>query len=662
MMRLGGLLLCVTLAAALGGSVMASPAKDQYSGVYFAGEGDAEYLGMLDKAARMFRPDPALQNLSMLYYPGWNGLVEGPTWDAWWIQNSYGATLSILPFLQEPWITFLRNSHDLWFDQMGDGKRKGGNDWVGPDGCLCDCARPGWIMYRQGDGRTDIHDWGVEFTAAGVLMQSEMILVAHDPDLARRYLPKLERCAAFIDSRRDPKTDLYMVGPAGNLLAPGFAGWKKPDGTYGRAYHAGVSVTFIAALQRLAEVEKLAGRQEQAVGYRRLRARALKGLARLREAEGYLVCSEDPDGTRHGVFGAAKHGYFEASPNHDAVALRVVDDRQAETIMAKIDSIPELRPFGFILPNYPSYDDMYEKPEGLWGYGTWVNGGHWSTCEARAYLAYYRTGRYDALRRSFRHLLTFAERFRMDNPLVGRGSDVYQPNQPINLCYDTLAPGAALMRGLFQYLYTADALTLEPHIPPTITRLVQREPVCWGAKRITVSTRGNGAIRSVSINGKVRRAGSPSRVILKWADLPDVAHVELVLSGAPTGGQPVLKPIPTAGAELVEMAPEAARLGRFVLALDPRQAASTYPLAHARLVLDAIRTIAARRAGQAAGEIRPLADARSQPAADQSYVEAARRLYDGLDQAMKGYASRGDQASVKIAAAWADAATAAPGK
>ena len=35
---------------------------------------------------------------------------------------------------------------------------------------------------------------------------------------------------------------------------------------------------------------------------------------------------------------------------------------------------------------------MYEEPEGLWAFGTWVNGGHWSTCEARMMLAYYRLG------------------------------------------------------------------------------------------------------------------------------------------------------------------------------------------------------------------------------------------------------------------------------
>jgi len=54
----------------------------------------------------------------------------------------------------------------------------------------------------------------------------------------------------------------------------------------------------------------------------------------------------------------------------------------------------------------------------------------------------------------------------MDNPLTKFGSDVYQPGQPINLCYDTFAHAAALVRGLFEYLYRADGLTLIAHIPP----------------------------------------------------------------------------------------------------------------------------------------------------------------------------------------------------
>ncbi|MHC4676659.1 MAG: hypothetical protein ACYTBZ_29595, partial [Planctomycetota bacterium] len=95
---------------------------ERFEGRYFSGQGDLEYLQLLDIARRMFGPDPQFQNVYMLYTPQWNGLVEGPTWGAWWVQNSYGPTYCGLPFYDQPLTTFLQNAQDLWFDQMGDGK------------------------------------------------------------------------------------------------------------------------------------------------------------------------------------------------------------------------------------------------------------------------------------------------------------------------------------------------------------------------------------------------------------------------------------------------------------------------------------------------------------------------------------------------------------
>src|SRR5262245_12971248 len=276
------------------GAFAASASKTRFDGKYYRGEGDVEYLKLLEQARRMFEPDPELQNITMLYEPKWNGLVEGPTWDAWWIQNSYGTTYSILPFLREPFLTFLQNSQDLWFDQMGDGKRVGAPpplNWVAPDGCLCDAARPGWIVYKQGDGRTSIHDWGMEFTAAGLLMQSELLLISRDPVELRRYLPRLERCARFIETRRDSKNNLFLAGPAGNLLAPSYAGWRKPDGAYGQAYLAGLSITYIAALDRLIELEKMAHRESFVQTYIRNRNSAKRALTALTTEEGYFIRS-----------------------------------------------------------------------------------------------------------------------------------------------------------------------------------------------------------------------------------------------------------------------------------------------------------------------------------------------------------------------------------
>ena len=237
--------------------------QERFEGHHFRGAGDVEYLELLDIARRMFEPDPEFQNMAMLYEPEWNGLVEGPTWNMWWIQNSYGTTYCALPFYQEPFVTFLQNSQDLWFDQMGDGKRVGEYDWVAPDGCLCDAASPGRIIHKQGDGRTDIHDWGMEFTAAGIVMQAELLLISRDAEAIAHYLPKLERSANFIESRRDPGNNLFLAGPAGNLLAPSYAGWLRADGAYDNAYLTGLSVTYIAALDRLIELEKLAVRRSR---------------------------------------------------------------------------------------------------------------------------------------------------------------------------------------------------------------------------------------------------------------------------------------------------------------------------------------------------------------------------------------------------------------
>ncbi len=629
-----------------------------FQGRHYLGRGNVEHLRLLEISRRMFAPDPELQNLSMLYEPKWNGLVEGPTWDAWWIQNSYGTTYAILPFLQEPYLTFLQNSQDLWFDQMGDGHRVGAAapfDWVAPDGCLCDAARPGWIVYRQGDGRVQIHDWGMEFTAAGVLMQSELLLISRDQKAIAHYLPKLERSAAFIESRRDPTNNLFLAGPAGNLLAPSYAGWKKPDGSYGQAYLTGLSVTYIAALERLAELEKLAGKSNQASVYISQSQKAREGLRNVTTDEGYLIRSLDPDGVKHGVYGAAEHGYFEASPNHDAIAFRVADDAQAERIFKKIASIPELRPYDFILPNYPTYDDMYEKPEGLWAYGTWVNGGHWSTCEARMMLAYYRLGQYEDARRSMRRLLTFADKFRMDNPLTHRGSEVYQPNQPINLCYDTLGPAAGFMRGLFEYRYTAAGLQLNPHIPADVTELDQCDPVRFGKKRLMLQTRGCGPVTGVRVNGSKWKQFDAKSIFLPYEKIPDFATIEITLGDGKTGGGKLYsapKTRPPGRSKDEDKRP--AQLRFFAQRLEDNGWNDTYEAGHARLAAECLLQAEQRKKLIQSGSIKPLTEP-AEAAAMQSYKETGEKLFNGLQAVLQEYGKSTDPGKRLVCRLWLQA-------
>ena len=642
------------------------PSQDHFEGRFFRGAGDTDYLQLLDIARRMFSPDPEFQNLPMLYTPVWNGFVEGPTWGAWWIQNSYGPTYCALPFYDQPLITFLQNSHDLWFDQMGDGQRKGDHDWVAPDGCLCDAASPGWIVYKQGDGRIDIHDWGMEFTAAGLLMQAELLLISRDARAIAHYLPRLERCANFVETRRDPRNNLFLAGPAGNLLAPSYAGWKRPDGTYGMAYLAGLSITYIAALDRLIELEKLAGNREKADYYAHRRALARQGLPLLTTDEGYFVRSIDPDGTIHGLYGAKKHGYFEAPPNHDAICFRVVDDAQAEKIYRKIASIPGLRPHDFILPNYPSYDDMYTEPVGLWEFGRWVNGGHWSTCEARMIMAYYRLGKFEDARRSMKRLLDFAKRFRLDNPLVNFGSDVYQPHEPINLTYDAFGPPAAMLRGLFEYIYSADGLTLYPHIPPGITQIEQLFPVRLGGSRLYISAVGRGRVTGVTVNRKPWRRFDAQSVTLPAQGLPPVVHLCVCLGGAKPlvpsrkpGAAPAINPLIRDLHDYLRTAQvtdgRATPLAKFVARLIESGEEESYEAAHALLAIECLMTIHTRKRLQEEGKLPPLADPASQTAADNSYTDTFNRLVTGLEQLMQRYAASEDARRRSIAALWHEA-------
>jgi hypothetical protein len=465
----------------------------------------------------------------------------------------------------------------------------------------------------------------MEFTAAGIVLQAETLLISRDRAAIGAYLPLLKRSCAFIESRRDPKVNLFLAGPAANLLAPSYAGWHKPDGSYAKAYLTGLSITYIAALDRMIELEKLAGDPAAAATYTAQRDAAKLGLKKLETPQGYFIKSLDPDGQVHGQYGAAKHGYFETSPNHDAIAFRVVDDAQAQKIYQQIAAIPQLRPHDFILPNYPSYDDMYEKPVGLWGYGTWVNGGNWSTCEGRMILAYARLGHYEDIRRSMKQLLRFAKSFRMDNPLVDFGNNVYQPNQPYNLCYDNFAPPAAMIRGLFEYLYHADELVLVPHIPPTITQLQQLDPIRFGDKRIYLSTVGSGPFQSVLINGSPWQNFTAQEVHLPFDQIPQDAAICIGLGRpAETSVVEIRIPHPTTN-------PTARRLERFVQMCQQANVSDKYIIAHARLALDALNA-SDRRKFEPAPKIVPPLPPVSKSAADQLYVDTANQLLAGLQK------------------------------
>ena len=637
-----------------------------FTGKYFAGKGNVQYLKLLETAREVLSPNPRLQSLPMLYTPSYNGFTEGPTWWGWWIQNSYGPTYCGMPFLRQPLLTFLQNSQDLWFNLMGDGKTKrpgvGGiapngqvvtwRKWqiggIAPNGCLCDDATPTSINYKQGDGRVSIHDWAMEMSAAGLSMQSELLLETRNQQAISKYLPKLERVANFVWTRHDPKNNLFLAGDAANLLGPSYAGYKEPDGKFGKAYLTGLSITYIAALNRLIQVEKLAGHKRKAALYTHRRNLARLGLPLLTTKEGYLIKSLDPDGVRHGVYGAAKYGYFCTSPNVDAICFNIVGLAQAKNIYDMIRSIPGLRPYTFIIANYPSLDDMDVPATGLSSFGKWVNGGEWATVEARAIMAYYRVGAYQATERSMERWLDFARQYRLDNPLCDFGDKVSQPSQPINLTYDMFGIPTAMLRGLFEYIYTARGLTLIPQIPPGITKLEQKFPVRFGHTRLYISTVGNGPVRAVRVNGRAWHSFNDRSVFLSYQKMPPTAYVQIALGNAKlpqASSWPVrsLNPaaIPAVAANAPQPIRRLAKQGRHVRkfwsALAQNGLGQTFAAHDARLLTNWIVATIDRHTLESEGKIQPLKTAASQTAADKAFFQTAGALYQGLAGVIKSY-------------------------
>ena len=305
---------------------------------------------------------------------------------------------------------------------------------------------------------------------------------------------------------------------------------------------------------------------------------------------------------------------------------------------------------------------MYEKPEGLWGYGTWVNGGHWSTCEARMVLAYYRLGKFEDARRSMRQLLTFAERFRMDNPLTKCGSDVYQPNQPINLCYDTFGPAAAFMRGLFEYLYRADGLTLVPHVPPGHHRAGADSTLCASATSgFCLSTIGAGPITAVRVNGRKWKQFDRATVFLPYDKTPDLATVQITLGTVKPAAKETKRAKPAAASpeissaaaapDLSSLEKRAAKLRDFQRHLAAEGLGSTYAAAHAQLATECVATAALRLQLIEQGKIKPLPPP-SETAADKAYAQTATKLCDGLDAVLKSYEKSNDSQQHRIWQAW----------
>jgi hypothetical protein len=690
-MKTLAIILLVLISSMASGQISLNPGK--YDGKFCSGAGDVDFLRLIDESFAFLHPNPAVPNLTMVYRPDWDTFTEGAGWGAWWIQNSYGFSYSATPFLQDPWISTLQRSWDLFWDNQGDGKRRGMWDGdkptvlsqiIGPDGCLGDAAAPGQIAYRQGDGDVKAHDWFYEATAAGVVMQAEILLTSRDLKAIRYYLPKMERSCDMIEKTRDSKNNLLLVGPACNLLAPSYGGIKQPDGTFGKGYLAGLSITYLAALDRMVELYKLTGDKDKIVSYEQRQKITRESLPQLLTPAGYFVKSIEPGGVKHGVLGQKQFGYMEGVANADAIALRVVDNKTAEGIYKQIAAYPAIRPFDFLLTNAPGLDDTYRNwgnssghgLEGIWGFGQWVNGGVWGTVEGRAILMYYRLGKFEDIRRSGTRAMKWAKDFRMDAPWSQCGENSSNPwfdtgkNRVggVAVMIDNFAIPAATIRGLFDYDYKSDRLVLRPRVPGTITQYTQKEPVSFGGKKLYLSCNNGGPkVKSVKVNGKAMKNITPEEIILMYNNLPADAKIEITTEGdwpkeSITAVYPVIPSLVSekgAKEPILTELPDSLKKPVSVLTemqkLLKNEPDSDYELAFIKEAIKAFYDCQVRTAmDPGAGYFRPITPDRRE-GINKFYGQTALSLYKGFVMRMEKYAEKGDTKQKHIAELFSEA-------
>jgi hypothetical protein len=160
---------------------------------------------------------------------------------------------------------------------------------------------------------------------------------------------------------------------------------------------------------------------------------------------------------------------------------------------------------------------------------------------------------------------------------------------------------------------------------------VQHDPVRFGNKRLTISTRGSGHVSAVSINGEAWTEFNEKEITLPFDRTPDKAKIEITLGydAKPFEAAAATKPAEDEPELAPAWAAKVARLEKFI----KTQPAGSYEAAHARLAMDAIKVIPLRKAWVEAHPEAKLPEA-SATAAEQSYVDAANKLFSGIEKSL----------------------------
>ena len=459
---------------------------------------------------------------------------EGGKWKGCWSQNYFGMFCTT-PLLTGKYLACHLGTLELFFTFQGDGKKADDNGFVAPPGALPEYVTlynplPG-PRYKndESSGLAEEFDFWVEGNAVSVLSLCDVLLASRNEAKIRELLPKIEKCLDFILSRKDEKTNLLKVGVAGTLIERAYGATFRSKGVTDYGLPSGTVVNTIQALRLAAEVEELAGDLSQAEFYRAQAAEFQKALEQLIENDEFLINYIDADGIRHGVPGAAVHGYFETNCNHDAAFWGVVPDKTAVSILKKIISIS---PTPLAPCVWKIHDDShwsYQKSDLAYGgAGSHWNGAAWFSSQARYLGALLKYGFYNEACVAAETMRNIYDSGTMRDVMSDYGKSfigAFNPDVPDAYYIDGFGTFGGLLRGVAGLEYKANAITLTPHFPAELSSYKQLRPYYWGQKELYLRIEGQGdSLKEAFVNGKPLPLEGNS-VSITYATLPEKAEI-----------------------------------------------------------------------------------------------------------------------------------------
>lgn len=351
--------------------------------------------------------------------------------------------------------------------------------------------------FAPGDEGHERHDEQIDYQLLHLVTASDWVLFERDGAVGHRLVDEAEAFMGALERRMEPD-GMLRVGPQGSQAEFSHGGWRYPATTH---------VYLAAACRCLAEVAGLlelqgadGGAAAQRTRHWQERAqRQAAVVARFAVEDRWLAGSLDLDrrplGT--GRLDGSPSSYFETWPNLDAIALGVARRGLAESVLERMDQIPQLTANTLVLNNYPERPaaEMDGDHGGFPPPGAHMNGGSWWMLSGSRLYALAAAQRPETWEYAERLLATQRGNLIIDYYNDWGADPASQWLDKGNGSPGHHSIGAAgalgmLFRAVLGLTPVRDGLHVAPRLPAGVDALETTSPVLYGGKRVFFALRG----------------------------------------------------------------------------------------------------------------------------------------------------------------------------